>query len=244
MQDIPEGWKSFPDRWALRSNLTGSISCYNSAVDDDYTRPDPRHAALLTIDVQQDFSRPGAPAEIPGTCEILPQMQQLARAFREAQRPLIHVVRLYLPDGSNADLCRRRAIAGGRSMVTPGDAGAELVPELRAFPDTRLDAALLLAGRLQAVAPGEWLMYKPRWGAFYQTPLEGLLRDLQVNTVVIAGCNFPNCPRATVYEASERDLRMVLVTDAVSGLYPRGSQELQRIGVALWDTAACLQWLT
>jgi len=67
---------------------------------------------------------------------------------------------------------------------------------------------------------------------------------LQVNTVVIAGCNFPNCPRATVYEASERDFRIVLVTDAVSGLYARGSQELRQIGVVLGDTDKCLEWLS
>jgi len=67
---------------------------------------------------------------------------------------------------------------------------------------------------------------------------------LQVNTVVIAGCNFPNCPRATVYEASERDFRIVLVTDAMSGLYARGSQELRQIGVALWDIDKCLEWLS
>ncbi len=218
-----------------------TTSCYNPCMHEAH--PDAGHAALLTIDTQQDFSLPGSPAEIPGTFEILPQMQRLAQAFREKRRPLIHVVRLYLPDGSNADLCRRRAIAAGRRIVTPGAEGAELVRELSPFPDTRLDTDLLLAGRLQAVAPGEWIMYKPRWGAFYQTPLENHLQDLQVNTLVIAGCNFPNCPRATVYEASERDFRIVLVTDAMSGLYPRGSQELRHIGVALWDTDKCLEWL-
>jgi len=33
---------------------------------------------------------------------------------------------------------------------------------------------------------------------------------------VVAGCDLPNCPRATLFEAGMRDLRTVLVTDAVS----------------------------
>jgi hypothetical protein len=49
---------------------------------------------------------------------------------------------------------------------------------------------------------------------------------------------------AFLTEASERDFRIVLATDAVSGLYARGSQELRQIGVALWDTDKCLKWLS
>jgi nicotinamidase-related amidase len=54
--------------------------------------------------------------------------------------------------------------------------------------------------------------------------------------VVFCGCNFPNCPRTSIYEASERDFRVVLVRDAVSGLYERGEQELLNIGVQLMTT--------
>jgi nicotinamidase-related amidase len=54
---------------------------------------------------------------------------------------------------------------------------------------------------------------------------------LDVNTVAVCGCNFPNCPRATIYEASERDFRVAVVTDATSGLYERGLRELENIGV-------------
>jgi hypothetical protein len=46
-----------------------------------------------------------------------------------------------------------------------------------------------------------------------------------------AGCNFPNCPRTSIYEASERDFRIVVIDDAVSGLYDRGRAELEGIGV-------------
>ena len=75
-----------------------------------------------------------------------------------------------------------------------------------------------MAGGFQQVGAAEHVMYKPRWGAFYDTDLDRHLRESAINTLVFAGCNFPNCPRTSIYEASERDLRIVLVSDAISGL--------------------------
>jgi nicotinamidase-related amidase len=198
---------------------------------DDYTTPVAERSVLLTIDVQNDFTAPGAVAEIAGTHDRLPAMRRLLEAYRRLRRPIIHVVRLYLPDGSNADLCRRAALETGQAVVLPGTPGAELADSLKPRADSRLDAALLLANQMQPLAENEWAMYKPRWDAFYATPLEARLREMGVNTVVVAGCNFPNCPRATVYGASARDFRVVLIADAVSGVYPQGLQELNGIGV-------------
>ena len=64
-----------------------------------------------------------------------------------------------------------------------------------------------------------------------------------MNTLVVCGCNFPNCPRATIYEASERDYRIVAVTDAISGAYERGMRELEGIGAEPMRTEACLEGL-
>ena len=207
---------------------------------NDYVSPDWAKAALLTIDIQRDFTLPGAPLEIPGTMEVLPRIQPLLQAFRNQQKPIIHVVRLYLPDGSNTDLCRRKDIKQGKRMVVPGSDGAELMAELKPSPEVKLDAEKLLAGKLQLISPQEWLMYKPRWGAFFQTPLESHLHNLAINTIVVCGCNFPNCPRTTIYEASERDFRIVLVTDAISQIYAQGLQELKNIGVSLLNSTECL----
>jgi nicotinamidase-related amidase len=69
------------------------------------------------------------------------------------------------------------------------------------------------------------------------------LRDLGVNTVVVCGCNFPNCPRTTIYEGSERDFRTVLVRDGTSVLYDTGLHELKTIDVSLMSTDECMTWL-
>ena len=206
------------------------------------TEPHPQSAALLTIDVQRDFALPGAPLEIPGTLEVAPRIRRLLEAFRAADRPIVHVVRLYKEDGSNVDPVRRATVESGVRMAAPGSEGAELLDELKPEPAQRLDAAALLRGEFQRLAENEFVMYKPRWGAFYGTSLEAFLHERGIDTIVLTGCNFPNCPRTTIYEASERDFRIVAVVDAISGAYDRGVEELRNIGVLALTTEQCLAW--
>jgi hypothetical protein len=54
---------------------------------------------------------------------------------------------------------------------------------------------------------------------------------------------FPNCPRTTIYEASGRDYRIILATDASSVLYDRALQELENIGVLFMNPDECIAWL-
>jgi len=201
-----------------------------------YTEPRLLTSALLTIDTQCDFVLPDSAARIPGSIEIIPNMKSLLSAYRQYGFPIVHIVRLYLPDGSNVDLCRKEIVEDGLRVIVPNTAGAELVADLKPNPDVKLDADLLLNGGIQYWGKKEFVIYKPRWGAFYKTPLDKHLSDLGVDTLVICGCNFPNCPRATIYEASERDYKVVLVEDAVSGIYEKAKEELRHIGVRIWST--------
>lgn len=200
---------------------------------DNYTDPQFNSSALITIDTQNDFTLDGAPAMIPGTLDVIPNMVRLLQAYRDNNQPIIHVVRLYPEDGSNVDACRRRQVEQGLSMVIPGSNGAELVAALKPDAGIGLEAQTLLSGQMQAIGANEFVMYKPRWGAFYQTPLETFLQNNAINTLVFCGCNYPNCPRSSIYQASERDYRIVLVTDAVSQLDPKDQQEMTNIGVRL-----------
>ena len=89
----------------------------------------------------------------------------------------------------------------------------------------------LLIGNILQLAPFDFVAYKPRWGAFYKTNLEAWLKNRKINSLVITGCNFPNCPRTTIFEASERDYRLAIVPEAISQIYPKGIDELKGIGV-------------
>jgi nicotinamidase-related amidase len=77
---------------------------------DDYIRPDGTHSALFIIDVQRDTTLAGAAIEIPGTLRTVPYIKQLVQVYRDIGLPIVHVIRLYNKDGSNADLCRRKAV--------------------------------------------------------------------------------------------------------------------------------------
>jgi nicotinamidase-related amidase len=198
---------------------------------DEYTRPDYNNIALITIDVQND-TLPGAPMEVKGTKEIIPGIIQLLKLFRERHKLIIHIVRLYNEDGTNVDICRKRKIENGMKMLVGGSTGAELADGL-VPPGMRLDTKKLMRGDVQQVAAREFIIYKSRWGAFYKTPLERFLKDKGITTLAFTGCNFPNCPRTSIYEASERDFKIVVVREAIAGIYEQGVDELKNIGCEL-----------
>ncbi|SEK70796.1 Nicotinamidase-related amidase [Rhodococcus maanshanensis] len=198
---------------------------------DPWIAPHLATSALLVVDTQRDFVDGGS-SPIAGTTQVLPAIARLLEAYRSASRPIVHIVRLYA--GDDVDLVRRSAIAAGARMASPGTAGSQIVPE---FGVADLDPDLLLRGGLQQVSPTEVVLFKPRWSAFHRTDLESHLRERGVDTVVVAGCNYPNCPRATIVDASERDLRVLIAADAISGVDDRHLEEAGRIG-AVHATAA------
>lgn len=226
---------------AHRQDSPGPVRAADSPVRRA-TDPDWSSAALLTIDTQVD-TLDGQPLEIPGTSAALPAIAEACQAFRLVGAPIVHVLRLYLADGTNAELCRQELVRRSGPILRPGTDGSRLAPPILPSAAPALDAGLLLSGAFQELAADEFAMYKPRWGAFFQTGLDDFLVARDITTVVVVGCNFPNCPRTTIYEASERDYRVVLVEDAVSGLYDRGRAEMLNIGVQMLGSHAVRQEL-
>ena len=120
--------------------------------------------------------------------------------------------------------------------MRPVSAGARIAPSLLPALDVDLDSDALIAGELQKVGAKEVVMWKPRWSAFYRTPLDDHLRSLGVDTVVVAGCNFPNCPRATIFDASERDYRVVVARDATSQVTAERLADAVQLGAHAMST--------
>ena len=196
----------------------------------DPTEPNWGRAALLTIDMQNDFALPGGAGFVPGTDDIVPAFARLVNVFRENRLPIFHAARLYLEDGSNAERCRQGVLQNGLSLARPGTSGARVVDVIRSPREPDVSSSLL-AGEYVSLGPSEWLFYKARWSAFYETGLEKRLQTLGIDTVVVAGCNFPNCPSATLFDATERRFRAALVADAVSGVTESGLRWCTGIGV-------------
>jgi nicotinamidase-related amidase len=202
------------------------ISNWNSELDP-YLAPNLARSALLVIDTQEDFLDTGS-APIAGTIAVLPAIASLLDAYRRHELPIFHVIRLYEPP--EVDLVRLRTIENGAKVVRPESPGAQIPKPLRVDVSPSLDAAALLRGAVLPIGTNEVVMWKPRWSAFFRTPLDAELRSREIDTVVVAGCNYPNCPRAAVYDASMRDYKVLVISDAISGLDERHLVELQSIG--------------
>jgi hypothetical protein len=85
----------------------------------------------------------------------------VVRIFRERNRPIVHLIRLYRPDGSSLDLCRRQDVERSKRVELPWTQGMELVDELKPSPDVRLDAERPLDGSLRQIGVVEWTITSP-----------------------------------------------------------------------------------
>lgn len=197
-----------------------------------YTELHPATCALLVIDTQNDYAHPQGAIPVSGAAEVVPKIASCAETFRRAGKPVIYVVRLYRADGSNVDPCRRWQFERGeRRAVVAGTWGSQL--HAAVAPGVELDAERLLSGGFQELAPNEYAMYKPRFGAFTRTPLHPFLQERGVDSVIIVGITFPNCVLATQIGATDLDYRVGLVPEACTEVSEEGLRHMQNKGVQL-----------
>lgn len=164
--------------------------------------------ALIVIDMQNGFLNPESPLCIRGARATVPACARTLAACRRAGVPVIFVNRAYRADGSDVELARRRVWEEGGRPLTPGSTGPLSVENPPEF-DRR---------------EGDYEIIKPRYSAFFQTPLDLLLRRLGANTAVLAGTTTPNCVRATCYDALSLDYRVTVLSDCCSS----NTEEIQR----------------
>ena len=155
------------------------------------------NAALLIVDMQNDFVLPDAVASVAGARATIPIIVALREHARDHLWPVIHVVREHRADGSDVEYTRRDLFLDGGGICVAGTFGTRIVSEL-------------------APRPGEYIVIKQRFSAFLGTELDLLLRRLRIGTMVVAGTQYPNCIRATAVDALARDYRVMVVTDACS----------------------------
>jgi nicotinamidase-related amidase len=149
--------------------------------------------ALIVVDMLVDFFE-GQPALASQRGSLAGAINKLARSFRGSRLPIIWVRQEFKPDLSDAFLAMRRS----RMKVTiEGTAGCEILPELERLP-------------------GEPVIVKKRYSAFFGTELDALLGDIRAETLVLAGINTHACIRTTAVDAYQRDFDVIIATDCVS----------------------------
>lgn len=171
---------------------------------DRYTtdKVEKHDVAVLIIDMQNDFVKPGAILCVAGAEPTIPAIKDLADHARKNGWKVIHVIRAHDKAGINVDAPRIPLFTDGKTgYCVPGTEGGEIVKELT--PE-----------------PGDYVITKTRNSGFFQTNLDMVLRRLGVKTVILAGTQYPNCVRGTAADAMSYDYETVICTDACSAKTP------------------------
>ncbi|QRP45635.1 cysteine hydrolase family protein [Amycolatopsis sp. FDAARGOS 1241] len=163
--------------------------------DDD--KLDPAKAAVLVVDVQNDYCHPdGACArrgnDVSAAKEMLPRLRGLLTGARAHGVPVIFIRTAHEKATDSAALTVR---SGGRSGVVcrAGTWGAEFF-EVAPLPD-------------------ETVVTKHRYSAFLNTRLDSVLRTARAETLVMAGVSTNVCVESTARHGYMLDYHIAFVGD-------------------------------
>lgn len=151
--------------------------------------------ALLIIDMQNDFVAPGAPIRCPGATDICGPIGRLRQTARAAGVPVIFTQELHRAEMVDFGL---ELDYGEPLHCLEGTAGPDFYPSL--LPQ-----------------PGDFILPKRRYSAFFATDLEILLKGLGVDTLILTGVATDVCVRATAQDAHQLNYRVLVVPECVAG---------------------------
>ncbi|HEY2938579.1 MAG TPA: cysteine hydrolase [Gaiellaceae bacterium] len=179
---------------------------------------DPQRAALIVIDLQNDFGAPGgmferAGIDISGIAAAAEATRPVLRAVRDAGIPVVYLKMEHAPDLSDVGptdgphWIKHLPLRVGDEVVAPdGSEGRILV---RDTWNTRILEAL-------APEPDDHIVSKHRFSGFFETDLDAVLRRLGANTLLVTGCTTSVCVESTVRDAMFRDYSCIVLEDCTA----------------------------
>ncbi len=157
--------------------------------------------ALLVIDMQEEFVKPGwTPYWIPEATRQVSAIKTLIDFCRSRQIPVIYTA--FGPTHHYLDRPKT-----GESM--PNRYPEVGIDHFSWFKDPKIYPEL-------APLQNELVILKPSYGAFYDTPLETILKNLNKDTVIICGTLTNFCCGTTARQAYERGFKVVFGSDVTS----------------------------
>lgn len=170
----------------------------------------PERTALLIVDMQTDFaSSEGAAGrwglDLSTVPPALTAAERLAEAARTAKIPVVFSGLFTTPETDSS--------AWNERMRRRGD-------------DPSVDAALCRADEAGSAfvgpqpQPGELIIRKVRYSAFWDTDLDARLKTLGVDTLVIAGLTTECCVDGTARDAFNLDYHVFVAADACAAYEP------------------------
>ncbi len=161
----------------------------------------PEKCALLVIDMQDEFVKPHwAPDWVPEATRQVPRIKRLIEHCRSRGIPVIFTV--YAKTHRYLD----RPMTGKHM---PGR-----------YPKLNIDfSQFFVEGHVwHELTPreDEIVIHKSSYGAFYDTPLETILKNLGKDTVILCGTITNFCVGATARQAYERSFKVIFGSDVSS----------------------------
>ncbi|MHA2335401.1 MAG: cysteine hydrolase family protein [Candidatus Hodarchaeales archaeon] len=161
----------------------------------------PGKCALLVIDMQEEFVKPHwTPDWVPEATKQVPRIKKLIEHCRKKTIPVIFTV--YSKTHNYLDRPKTGSLMPGR------------------YSELEIDrSAFFLEGQIwHELVPraDEIVIHKPSYGAFYDTPLETILKNLGKDTVIICGTLTNYCCGMTARQAYERSFKVVFGSDVTS----------------------------
>lgn len=169
-----------------------------------FPRLDPMKTALLVIDMQRYFIDPDQPLANAFAKSIIPNVNRIVSAMRDAGVPIFWVRHTNAREGAGALPAWKMAmplIALGLDALIPGAPGHDLHPELDH-------------------APGDEIVDKYRYSCFIQgsSDLQERLDARGIEAIVVVGTLTNGCCESTVRDGSMLGYKVVAVSDAMAAI--------------------------
>jgi nicotinamidase-related amidase len=155
-----------------------------------------RKEAFLVTDMLQEFVYGKISA--PKAKDIIGPIRNLLDAAHSTKIPVVYVCDSHFPNDPEMKVWGQHAMRGSD--------GAQIIKELQP-------------------AQGDYILEKRVYSAFHETGLELLLRDLNVDSVVIGGLLTEICVRHTAADAFMRGFAVRVPSDCVQAFTEEKQQE-------------------
>ncbi|MGC1778179.1 MAG: isochorismatase family cysteine hydrolase [Xanthobacteraceae bacterium] len=165
---------------------------------------DPRKAALVVIDMQNYFCKPGHQGEVPASREIVPNINRLAAELRRHGGLVVWV--------RNGTHDTRESWSNYHEFLHTPDRY-----ELR-YAAMDSDGDGYAYWHLNDIRPEDAQVTKMRYSAFIQgsSDIERLLRDRGIDTILITGTATNVCCESTARDAMMLNFKVIMVSDGTA----------------------------
>jgi nicotinamidase/pyrazinamidase len=183
--------------------------------------------ALVVVDVQNDFADPSGSLSVQGGSEVVPAVNREVQAALEAGATIVYTQDWHPPDTPHF------AKDGGIWPVhcVQGSWGADF------HPDLRVEGPVVRKGSHGEDGYSGFTMRDPETGESRPTELEGVLRERDVERLVVVGLATDYCVKETALDGRRLGFATTVLTEAIRAvdLQPgdgdRALGELQAAGV-------------